>query len=332
MKKLLLILTIALQFAAAGIVKAQVDPHFSQYYAYPLWLNPALTGAFDGDTRLSANFRDQWSNINNGYRTAGVSMDHKVNDKAAIGFNVLDQKAGTAGYNYFTAYGSFGYGIPISGDGNQRLHFGLQAGVINRSFDPGKLQSDNQYDPNTGFDPTIPNFENFGYSSATVFDAGAGIYYYNADPMNKANLFGGVSVNHLTDVKDPFASGGINSKLPMRFTAHGGIRIKASQLLDVIPNAVYIKQNKAEIKAFGIYSEFKFADDNGLVLGGMLRLQDAAIANIGYHIRRMVIGASYDFNTSGLRSVTSGVGGFELSISYIFSRYADSPAPICPRI
>lgn len=332
MKKLLLLIIIALQFAAAGTVQAQVDPHFSQFYAYPLWLNPALTGVFDGDTRLSANFRDQWANINNGYRTAGASIDFKPNDKVGIGLNVLDQKAGTAGYNYFTASGSFGYGIALSDDGNQRLHFGLQAGVISRSFDPNKLQSDNQYDPYTGFDPALPNYENFGYSSKTVFDAGAGIYYYNADPMNKANFFGGVSINHLNDVSDPFAAGGISSKLPMRVTAHGGIRIKASDFFDLIPNVVYIKQGKGEIKALGVYSELKFADDNGLVLGGMVRLQDAAIANIGYHLRQMVIGASYDFNTSGLRSVTSGRGGFELSVSYIFSRYTDSPAPICPRI
>jgi hypothetical protein len=93
-----------------------------------------------------------------------------------------------------------------------------------------------------------------------------------------------------------------------------------------------LNKARAGSEAFGLYSEFKFADDNGLVLGGMVRLQDAAIANVGYHLKQMVIGASYDFNTSGLRAVTSGRGGFELSISYIFSRYTDSPAPICPRI
>jgi len=33
-------------------VKAQVDPHFSQYYIQPMTMNPAFTGAFDGDIRL----------------------------------------------------------------------------------------------------------------------------------------------------------------------------------------------------------------------------------------------------------------------------------------
>ena len=27
---------------------AQADPHFSQFYAYPFWLNPGLTGVMDG--------------------------------------------------------------------------------------------------------------------------------------------------------------------------------------------------------------------------------------------------------------------------------------------
>ena len=44
-------------------IKAQVDPHFSQYYVYPAWLNPALTGAFDGDYRIAGIYRSQWGNI-----------------------------------------------------------------------------------------------------------------------------------------------------------------------------------------------------------------------------------------------------------------------------
>ena len=42
---------------------AQIDPHFSQYYAYPLLLNPALTGVVDGDYRVSINAKKQWDQI-----------------------------------------------------------------------------------------------------------------------------------------------------------------------------------------------------------------------------------------------------------------------------
>ena len=333
MKKSTLIIFIAalLQLGAINVLKAQIDPHFSQYYAYPLWLNPALTGVVDGDMRINLNAKDQWRGISNGYKTGAVSMDFRPTEKLGVGFNVINQAAGTAGFNYFAAYGSLGYGIAISEDGNQKLHFGLQAGVINRSFDPGKLQLDDQYNPITGYDPTAPSFENFATTSAMVFDASAGVFYYNDNPESTANLFGGVSIAHLTNSKDPFAVQGINSRLPMRYTFHGGVRIKASDNFDITPHAIYISQQKNQIKALGAYSELKFEDDKGLILGAMYRVNDAAVADVGYHINSLIIGVSYDFNTSALKGATSGQGGFELSISYVFCKHLKGTAPICPR-
>jgi len=320
-----------LQIFTIGKLMAQVDPHFSQYYAYPLWLNPALTGVIDGDLRLSVNARDQWATISNGYKTAGLSLDFRPTDKVGIGFNIINQAAGTAGYNYFAGYGSFGYGIAVSADGLQKLHFGVQAGFINRGFDPSSLQFDNQYSNATGFDPTLPSFENFTNTNATVFDASAGFFYYDGNPAKNANLFAGVSLAHLTNTNDPFAYDGINSRLPMRFTAHAGVRIHLSSSVDITPHAVYISQQNNQIEALGLYSELKMPANNGLILGAMYRVNDASVADVGYHINNMVIGFSYDFNNSSLHPATSGQGGFELSISYVFRKRLANPAEICPR-
>nr|WP_294947904.1 PorP/SprF family type IX secretion system membrane protein [uncultured Mucilaginibacter sp.] len=332
MKKIIILITFLLQAGAITRLYAQVDPHFSQYYAYPLWLNPALTGVLDGQTRVNGNFKEQWSGLPKGYKTGGLSFDTRANDKVGLGLNIINQAAGTAGYNYFAAYGSFGYGVAISADGTQKLHFGVQAGVINRSFDPSKLQLDNQYTPGGGFDPNLPNFENFTNTNATVFDASAGIFYFDGNPMHNANVFAGVSLSHLTAPNDPFATGGVNSKLPYRFNAHGGVKIKASEGFDITPHAVYISQQKNNIKALGLYSEIKLDADNGLILGGLYRFGDAAVANAGYHVKSLVIGMSYDFNVSSLRTATNGAGGFELSISYVFRKHLSTPADVCPRI
>lgn len=331
MKKIILSISIILQFGLISVVKAQVDPHFSQYYANPLWLNPALTGVIDGDTRINANVKNQWTGIPNGYKTSALSVDFRSGEKAGLGFNILNQAAGTAGYNYFAAYGSYGYGVAISADGTQKLHFGVQAGIINRSFDPSKLQFDNQYNPIIGFDPTAPSFEGFATTSATVFDASAGIFYYDGDPVHTANVFAGLSAAHLTSPKDPFTGGSIQSRLPVRFTAHAGVKIKASDNFDVTPHAIYISQQANTVKALGVYSELKFEDDNGLILGGMYRLGDAAVADVGYHLKNLVIGVSYDFNTSALKSATNGQGGFEVSLVYIFRRSPINPAAVCPK-
>ena len=329
MKKLLFIVSIIL--CGSSALKGQVDPHFSQYYAYPMWLNPALTGVFDGDMRINLNAKQQWSGLGGGYNTAGVSMDFLPAEKLAIGINILDQAAGTAGYNYFTGYGSIGYGIAVSEDGMKKLHFGLQAGVINRSFDPSKLQLDDQWNPITGFDAGSPSFETFTTTNAMIFDASVGAFYYDSDPEHNANLFGGISVAHLTQPKDPFAIGGLNSKLPMRYTLHGGMRFKANDDVDITPHLLYISQQHNQIKAFGVYSEIKTQDDKGLVLGAMYRWNDAAIADVGYHLGNLTIGLSYDFNTSALNTASNGQGGFELSVSYIFHKRTQGPAPVCPR-
>ena len=49
------------------------DPEFSQYYAAPLYLNPAFTGT-TADHRFIANFRNQWPNVAQGYVTYAASM------------------------------------------------------------------------------------------------------------------------------------------------------------------------------------------------------------------------------------------------------------------
>ena len=36
------------------------DPHLSLYDAAPLFLNPAMTGVFEGDWRLHGQYRTQW--------------------------------------------------------------------------------------------------------------------------------------------------------------------------------------------------------------------------------------------------------------------------------
>jgi len=330
MRKITLIALLLLT-GAAGRLMAQVDPHFSQYYANPLWLNPALTGVINGDTRISGNFKDQWASVNKAYQTAAVAADFRTSEKVSLGLSVLNQSAGGNSFNYFSAYGSLGYGIAISNNGNHRLSFGVQAGLINRSFDMSKFQFGNQYVPGSGFDPGMPSFESFSNTNTTIFDANAGVFYYNGDNLSTVNAFGGVSVGHLSRPKDNFSADD-KGKIPLRYAVHGGARIRASEYFDVTPHALYIKQQNATIKAFGAYSEFKFQDDKGLILGGLYRLNDAAMANVGYHINSLIIGASYDFNTSSLIRATGGQGGIELSISYVFRKGFSLPEPICPRL
>ena len=72
MKKILFTLIICV--ALVSVINAQ-DPNFSQFFASPLTLNPALTGKFDGVYRFAANYRNQWPTISNAYTTDTASLD-----------------------------------------------------------------------------------------------------------------------------------------------------------------------------------------------------------------------------------------------------------------
>ena len=54
------------------------DPNFSQFFASPLTLNPALTGKFDGVLRVAGNHRNQWPTINNAFITSTASVDFGI--------------------------------------------------------------------------------------------------------------------------------------------------------------------------------------------------------------------------------------------------------------
>ena len=53
--------------------------HFSQYFNSPLLINPANTGFNpDYDFRVGGNYRDQWANVGNPYKTMSAWGDVKL--------------------------------------------------------------------------------------------------------------------------------------------------------------------------------------------------------------------------------------------------------------
>src|SRR5687768_2311420 len=150
-RSLVLILVAGLAMKGAN---AQVDPHFSQYYVYPSWLNPALTGAFDGKYRVSAIYRNQWGNISSPFSTPGITAEFTTEKNINFGISILSQKAGNGGYNYTTAYANVAYtGVKLGVNQTKRIVFGLQAGLIDRRFDRTKLTFGDQWNPITGYNP-----------------------------------------------------------------------------------------------------------------------------------------------------------------------------------
>jgi type IX secretion system PorP/SprF family membrane protein len=252
-------LTTCLMLAIVFQSTAQTDPHFTQNYTYPLYINPALTGSSDGEYRVSAIYRSQWGSITNPYRTTGVSFDARTNKNIALGVNLLNQSAGDGGFNYFSAYGSFAYtGVKFGKDNNHRLVLAMQAGVINRRVDQTKFKWGEQWNPITGYNAANAITETFTRTSATTLDIGTGILYFDATPDKKTNLFGGFSVFHINRPKDPIISTQSSelNTIPLRYSLHGGISFNLSERTSVIPHILYMRQGTATEAMLGTYVQY----------------------------------------------------------------------------
>jgi type IX secretion system PorP/SprF family membrane protein len=313
-------LTTSLFLVTALQSVAQTDPHFTQNYTYPMYVNPALTGSSDGEYRVSAIYRSQWGNISNPYRTTGVSFDARTNRNIAVGINLLNQSAGDAGFNYLSTYASFAYtGVKFGKDNYRRIVFAMQAGIINRKVDPSRFKWGEQWDPITGYNSSNSTSETFVTSSATTLDIGSGVLYFDATPGKKTNAFGGFSVFHINKPKDPIISTQSTelNTIPMRYTLHGGVSFNLSERTSIVPHILHMRQGKASETMIGTYVQLNVNSETDLMIGGYYRFKDAIAPFVGVDWRNFIIGLSYDANTSKLNGMARNVNSFELSLSYV---------------
>lgn len=335
--KLSALFTACLLLAFMQRPAAQTDPHFTQNYTYPMYLNPAMTGGSDGDYRVSAIYRSQWGSIGNPYRTTGVSFDARTNKNVALGLNVMNQAAGDGGFNYFNTYASVAYtGVKFGKDNNQRLVFAMQAGIINRRIDQSKFKWGEQWNPITGYNAGNATTESFAANNATTLDVGAGALYYDATPNKKANAFGGISFFHLNRPTDPIISSqsvDLNT-IPLRYTVHGGVSFTVAEGTSVVPHALYMQQGNARETMLGVYAQKNVNEETDIMIGGYYRHKDAVAPFIGVDFRNFLIGLSYDVNTTKLDAMSKNINSFELSLSYVQRKGTKSFFDFihCPRL
>lgn len=313
-------------------VSAQIEPHFSQYYMHPLWLNPALTGAINGDYRVGLIHRNQWNSITNAFSTIGLSGDVATSKNINFGASLLQQSAGDAGYKYFNGQASVSYsGIRFGKEGLKVISFALQAGVLDRRFDFSKLRGGNQYKDFFGFDPTVPLNESFARQSSTIFDMGTGIAYFDTDPDKKVNIFAGFAASHITQPKDPFYAASSDAILPIRYTAHGGARVVLSEKASIVPNAVFIKQASSTEFMLGGYLQMGVTDNIDIMGGVNYRIKDAFYPYVGLNFNNVIVGLSYDINASQLGKAARGASSYEFSLMFTNRKGTDKGFFKCPR-
>jgi len=301
--RILLLLSIMI---LSGINVKSQDAEFSQFFANPLYLNPALAGS-ENHKRAVLNYRNQWPSIQRGFITYTASYDQYIN-KMHGGVGVLFN-ADVAGDGILTTIQtSVMYAYTLQPSHNLFINMALQGTFYQRSLKWDMLRFGDQID--LLHDITLPTGERQPENtSIMVPDFAAGVIF-----GWRSALHGGVAVHHLTEPDLAFYSGYENN-LPFKFTAHlgGNINLEGGSMFFeprffLSPNILYQQQGMFHQVNAGIY-----ITRLPLVIGCWYRHNfekpDAIIAVVGIDYKNLKIGYSYDMtlwelNTGGAHEIT----------------------------
>lgn len=330
-KYILLVFTLLL----TGALQAQ-DPHFSQFFASPLTLNPAFTGKFDGQWRLAANHRDQWPSIPKAYVTTSASVDFPIlksripsGDIFGIGLSgVSDASANSAlKLNYGSI--SLSYHKALDEDGYHTIGAGFQGTYSSMVLDITKLTFEDMLTQN-GFTGTTADVLTNGKNQNYV-DVNAGLLY-SGSSNGSNNFYLGASMYHINRPKVSFKDK--NWYLSGRITIHGGGSFPVSDVVSINTSLIHQIQNKASETTVGAALSLNAnpgeTNPTSLYIGSWYRFNDAIIPYLGIEFAGLRIGASYDVNTSSLKAATGSRGGSEISIIYIKRKTETAGIP-CPK-
>jgi type IX secretion system PorP/SprF family membrane protein len=301
MKGLKRVVTFVVLISTALSSRAQ-DPTFTQFYANPLYLNPAFAGSH-GCPRFALNYRNEWPSLSGNYVTYSASYDQYFKNISG-GFGVLathDQQ-GQGTINTTMLGLIYSYHLKVSRKFS--MMFGARAAWYQKFLDWDKLTFGDMIDPRRGFIYSTGDVPRGG--SRGFFDASAGIVGYS-----KSFLFG-FAAHHLNTPNESMIIG--DSPLPMRFTGHMGADIqlgkksKYSNATSIMPNVIYQYQNGFQELSVGTY--IKYGSFNA---GVWYRNRDAFIMTIGVNTGKFKLGYSYDVTVSKLNNGVSG-GSHELSL------------------
>jgi type IX secretion system PorP/SprF family membrane protein len=312
---ILLLMLMSLQLMAQ-------DTHFSQFYANPLYLAPSFAGA-NQNTRIIANYRDQWPSIPGHFVSYSFSGDHyfpKI--KSGMGLIFFQDNAGNGKLVTTNIGFMYSHKVPIK----RKVYFqpGLSVYYYSTSIGYSKLKFADQYTGGDIFDgpsTEVTSSEKIQHADFAI----SGIIY-------SENYWYGVNVNHLMTISSVLRN---DYRYPdINLSVFGGVkittikRVKSEYSEFVHLSAHYTYESKYHQLSLGAYY-FKNPAIvgvwyRGIPLANKYFNSDALIFLFGIKHKELLFSYSYDMTLGKLISRTGG--SHEIAIIYNLSIMDNSKA------
>lgn len=324
---ILILILLSFTFYLLSFSSFSQDPQFSQFYASPLYLNPAMTGNTQ-QGRIAGIYRNQWAAVpasaSDAFKSYAFSYDHNIlKFNSGAGLQFVRDRAGTGGLRFTDIAGLYAYHLTVTR--NLHINAGMRFGYTTRDIDFSRLTFGDQLLRNDG---SATN-EIFVTNKVSYFDVGSGIIVY------APRFWIGTAFNHINQPNQSFT--GTEAPLPMKYSVHGGVNIPVKKNAKgfTISNVTVAANYKAELKwdQLDLGAYFKRTP---LILGMWYRgipllksyqpgylNNDAVICLAGFSFDDYGIsfGYSYDITISRLSYKTAGSHEISLIYEYITPDY-----------
>jgi type IX secretion system PorP/SprF family membrane protein len=345
---------------STGLSAWAQDIHFSQYYASPLTLNPALTGKFDGFARVDGIYRGQYYGLDQSssiFRTPAISADFSLlkdlmkGNALGVGVSVVnDQQQSTGGKINTTEFAlDLGYTINLDKKKSTQLSIGLEPSLTSKNVTgtyeyPQAFNSDLSYDVNSTYNEQIANGKKMYFN----FDYGL---FFNQHPLDWLTYYIGFSMKNVARPQTAvIATDNPEGKLPFLYVLHGGFEFVVGTKWTLIPGFLYQSEAKANEANAGLTVGYDVMDKfvNGIrkkatVYFGLWNRMGNDVGSpfqyrnltpkIGMDYRNFRVDFAYDISMGNIATDAHTVPGayrpqaYELAISYIFA----GPKPLHDR-
>jgi type IX secretion system PorP/SprF family membrane protein len=320
MRKYLVILIIL--FSGLNQRICAQDPQFSQFYAAPLYLNPAFAGSTEL-ARVGLNYRNQWPSFPATFTTYSVYFDYFFEDyNSGVGLLLMSDKEGLAGLNTTNITLQYAYQLQLT----PRIIFrpALEGSYNMKRIDFNNLVFSDQLDFTGQINPSTGEIFNSDFRN-NYFDIGAGGLIYSE------KFWVGFSANHLLSPNTSLLDE--DSPLDRKFSIHMGYKFLLPTQTDfafrsgyrdvsITPTAQYKMQGQFSQLDAGLYFTYE-----PVVFGMWYRglpfkpldgnsNNESLIFLLGYTSKGLNIGYSYDHTISKLGPTTGGA--HEISLRYEF--------------
>lgn len=302
-KKLLIALFLLL---SVGQSQGQ-DVGFSQFYANPLYLNPAFAGSGVGP-RYILNYRNQWPSLPGNFVTYAASYDQYFSAiNGGIGVQVLSDHIGDNNFQHNQIALMYSNNLTINN--NLVLKTGFQYMFAQRSLNWQGLIFPDEIDARLGVQPgtTAEILPGQSVTNANMHDFSFGAILFSE------RFYGGFALHHLTQPNQSLIPPGV---VPwnLRTTLHAGANfeiVRGSRNVPgttLSPNIIAMFQGPASQVNIGAYLT------RGPLVGGLwYRVGDAFIFSLGVQQGVFRMGYSYDVTSSDLS--IAALGSHEISFA-----------------